>query len=99
MTNDLSHSHSQLLGFQINPLSHTPFSIKSSLHAHLHLSSFHVCLLLQTLSVNLQMHLQVSCKIMCLVSLILDIKVNTLTFMFFTMSRTHNLEYESLIIL
>ena len=36
---DLSHSHSQLLGFEINILSHTPLSI-IFLHSHLHLSSF-----------------------------------------------------------
>ena len=35
-SHDLSHSHSQLLGFQINPLSHPPLSI-NSLHSHLHL--------------------------------------------------------------
>ena len=81
MSHDLSHSHSQVLGFQTNPLSNIPLLI-NSLHSHLHLSSFHLCLLLQTLAVNLHMHLQVSCHIMCLVSLILDIKLNTLTFMF-----------------
>ena len=41
MSHDLSHSHSQVLGFQINPLSHIPLSI-NSLHSHLHLSSFHL---------------------------------------------------------
>ena len=35
----LSHSHSQLLGFQINPLSYTLLSI-NYLHSHLHLSLF-----------------------------------------------------------
>ena len=48
----LSHSHTQLLGFQISPLSHTPLSI-NSLHSHLHLSLFQHCLLLQTLAPNL----------------------------------------------
>ena len=43
---DLLHSHSQLLGFQTYPLSNTPLSI-NSLHSHLHLSSLHLCLLLQ----------------------------------------------------
>ena len=42
---DLSHSHSQLLGFQIYPLSHTPLSI-NYLHSHQHLSSFQRFLLL-----------------------------------------------------
>ena len=51
-SHDSSHSHSQLLGFQIDPLSHTPLSI-DSLHSHLYLSSFQLCLLLQTLASNL----------------------------------------------
>ena len=38
----------ELLGFQINPLSHTPLSI-NSLHPHIHLSLFLRCLLLQTI--------------------------------------------------
>ena len=29
MSHDLSHSHSQLLGFQINSLSHIPLSVNS----------------------------------------------------------------------
>ena len=80
MPHDLSHSQAQLLGFQINPLSHIPLSIKSSLHSHLHLPSFHICLLFQTAEVNLHTHLQVSCHIICIVSLILDIRLNTFTF-------------------
>ena len=96
MSHDLSHSHSQLLGFQINPLSHITFSI-NSLHSHLHLSSFHYFLSLQIFALNLHMDLQVSCHTMCLVSLILDIKLNTLTFMFLMISGTPNLAYESLI--
>ena len=96
MPHDLSHSHSQVLGFQINALSHIPLSI-NSLNSHLYLSSFHLFLLLQTLALILHMHLQVPCQIMCLVSLILDIKLNTLTFMFLTVSRTYNLAYGSLI--
>ena len=96
MPHDLSHSHSQLLGFQINPLSHVPLPI-NSLHSHLHLSSFHHCLLLQALALNPHMHLQVSCHIIYLISLILDIKLNTLTFMFLTTSGTSNLGYGSLI--
>ena len=34
-SHDLSHSHSKLLGLQINPLSHTPLSI-NSFHSHLY---------------------------------------------------------------
>ena len=60
MLHDLSHSHLQLLGLKIYPLSHTPLSI-DSLHSHLHLSLFHLCLLLQKIQFNLHMHLHVSC--------------------------------------
>ena len=70
-SHDLSHSHSQLLGFQINPLLHTPLSI-NYLHSQLHLSSFQRCLLLQTLLSSLHLHLHISCHSMCLVSLVLD---------------------------
>ena len=59
----LSHSHSQLLGFQIDPLSHAPLSINSLL-SYLNLSSFQRCLLLQTLSSNPHLHLHVSCHSM-----------------------------------
>ena len=40
-SHNLSHSNSQLLVFQINPLSHITLLI-NSLHSHLHLSSFHL---------------------------------------------------------
>ena len=66
---DLSHSHSRLLGLKINPLSHTPLSI-NSLHSHIHLSLFHHCLLLQIIFSDLHMHLHESCHFMCLVSLV-----------------------------
>ena len=75
MAHDLTHSQSQILGFQIYPLSHTPLSIKSSLHSHLHLSLFQICLLLQKAEVNLHTHLQVSCHIMFRVSFTLYIKL------------------------
>ena len=83
----LSHSHSQLPGFQKNPLSHIPLSI-NSLHSNLYLSLFQRCLLLKTLAPNLHSHLHVSCHSMCLVSLVIDIRLNTLTFKFFTTSGT-----------
>ena len=76
---DLQHSHSQLLGLQINPLSHTPLSI-NSLHSHLHLPSSQRCLLLQTLLLNLRLRLHVSCHSMRLASLVPDTRLNTLTF-------------------
>ena len=69
---DLLHSHSQLLGFQINPVLHRPLSI-NFLPSHLHLFSFHLCLFLQTLASNLHLHLRVSCHFMCLFSLVLII--------------------------
>ena len=98
MSHDLSHSQSQLLGFQINPLSHFSSSI-NSLHSHLHLPLFHLCLLLQALVSHLHLNLQVLCHSICLVSLVLDIRLNTLTFMFLIVSGTHNLSYGSLIVL
>ena len=67
MSHDLLNSQLQLLGFQTNPVSHSSLSRNSSLHSHLHLSSFHLCLLLQTLASNLHLHLQVSSHSMCFV--------------------------------
>ena len=46
MSHDLSHSQLQLLRFQINPLAHLCLSINYSLHSHIDLSLFHLCLLL-----------------------------------------------------
>ena len=97
-SHDLSHSHSQLLGFKINPLSHTPLSI-NSLHSHLHLSSFQCYLLLQTLASSQYLDLHFSCHSVCHVSLVLYIRLNTLTFKFFTTSGTQILAYGSLILL
>ena len=45
------------------------------------------------------MHLQVSCQFMCLVSLVLDIRLNTLTFKSFTVSGTQIFAYGSLMLL
>ena len=87
-------SHSHILGFQIKPVSHLPLSI-NSLHSHPHLSLFQCCLLLQTLASNL--HLHVSCQDTCLVSLILDIRLNTLIFMFLITSGMYNLACRLLI--
>ena len=80
-SHNLSHSHSKLLGLQIYPLSHTPLSI-NSLHSHRHLSSFQRCLLLQTLESSLHLHLHFSCYFMCLVSLVLGIRLDSLTLNF-----------------
>ena len=91
-------SHSQLLGFQINHLSHIPLSI-NSLHSHLHLFLFQRCLLFQTIASNLQLHLNVSCHSINLVSLVLDIKLNTLTFKFFTTSGAQVFTYGLLALL
>ena len=89
ISQDLSHSHSQLFGFQMNPLSHTPLSI-NSLHLYRHLSLFQRCLLLQTLGSSLYLHLQVSCYSICLVSLVVENRLRTLIFEFLTTSGTHN---------
>ena len=94
----LSHSHSQLLGFQINPLSQIPLST-DSLHSHLQLFLFHRCLLLETISSNLHLHLYFSCHFINLVSLVLDIRLNTLTFKFFIISGTQIFAYGLLILL
>ena len=72
---------SQLLRFQINPLSQLPLSI-NSLHSHLHLSLFYFRLLLQTFAFNVHLHLQVPCHPIYLVSLVLEIILNTLAFAF-----------------
>ena len=98
MSHDLSHSHSQLLGFQLNPLSHVPLSI-NSIHSHLHLSSFNPCLLLQILASSLHLHLHVLCHFMRLVSLVFDIRLNTFTFVSLIWSGTHILAYRSLTVL
>ena len=45
------------------------------------------------------MYLQVSCHFMSLVSLVLDIRLNTVTFKSFTVSGTEIFVYESLILL
>ena len=96
MPHDLSDSRSQLLGFQINLLSHILLSI-NSLHSHLHLHIFQHCLLLKTLASSRHVHLEVSCHSIYLVSLILDIRLNTLTFMLLITSGTHTIAYGSLI--
>ena len=57
MSNDLSHSQLQSLGFQINPLSHLTLSLNSSVHSNLQLSLFHLCLLLQIPESNLNLDL------------------------------------------
>ena len=100
ISQDLSHSHSQLLGFQINPLLHTSLSI-NSLHSHLHFSSFHCCFLLQIIPFNLHMHmhLHVSYHFIYLVSLVSCIKLNTVAFKFFIISGVQILAYGSLILL
>ena len=54
MSNDFSHLHSQLLGFQTDSLSPTPLSM-NSLHSHLHFPAMQRCLLLQTLESNLHL--------------------------------------------
>ena len=87
------HSHSQLLGFQINHLQHLPIST-NSLHLHLHFSLFQRCLLLRAFAFNLQIQLQVLCYSICLVSLVSDIRLNISKVMFSTTSRTHNIKVE-----
>ena len=79
------------------PLFHISLSINSLL-SHLHLSSFQRCLLLQKLTSNLHLHLHVSCHSICLVSLVLDIKLNTLTFRILPTSGTQSFAWGLLIL-
>ena len=65
----------------------------------MHLSSFHVCLLLQILASSVHLHLRVLCHFICLVSLVLENRLNTFTFMFLIWSGTHILAYGLLIVL
>ena len=60
---------------------------------------FQRCLLLKTLTSNLNLHLQVSCHSICLASLVLGIRLNTLIFMFLTKSGTQNFASGSLLLL
>ena len=85
-------------------ISHIPLSI-NSVHSHLNLSSFDLRLLLQTLASNLHLHFQrlllqtlasnlhlhfqVLCHSICLVLLVIDIRLNALTFMFLIMHMGH----------
>ena len=55
--------------------------------------------MLQIIPFNLHMHLHDLCHFIDLVSLVLDIKLNALTFNFFTISGTQIFAYESLILL
>ena len=80
----------------MNHLSQVLLSI-NSLNSHLHLVLFHLCLLLQTLAFNLHLHLQVLYYPIYFVSLVLHIRLNTLTFIPLTTSGKHNFEYGSLI--
>ena len=49
------------------------------------------------LASNQHLHVQISCHDTCLVSLILDIRLDTLIFMSLKISGTHNLEHGLLI--
>ena len=70
-----------------------------SLHVDLHLSSFHLCLSLQTLVSSLHLHLQAQYHFIYLVLVVLEIRINAFTFMFLQTSRKHNFTYGSLILL
>ena len=83
------YSHLQLLGLQTNLLSH--FLLTK--HSHLHLSLFHLCLLLQIIGFNLHTHLQLSCHFICSVLFFHDIRSNTFALTFLITFGTHTLEY------
>ena len=65
----------------------------------LHLSLFQRCSLLQTPVSNLHLDLHVSLYSMCHVSLVLGIRLKTLTFNLLTTSGTLNIAYRLLILL
>ena len=98
MSHDLSHFHLQLLRFQINPLSYIPLSV-NSLHSHLHLLFF------QRFYYYKHLHLIYVCIYtfhairIFLASLVLEISLNTLIFMFLTIPATHKCAYELLLLL
>ena len=81
--------------FIINPLSHIPLSI-NYLHSHCHLSLFHLCLLLQTLSSSVHICFYMFLATLCLVLLVLNIRLNTLRLIFLTI---HNFAYRILLIM
>ena len=80
-SHDLSHSHSQLLGFQINLLAENLYQSIFCIYTSIYLYS-NVVYYYKTFASNLYLHLHVSCHFTCLDSLDLEIKLNTLTFMF-----------------
>ena len=61
----------------------------------MHLSSFQRYLLLQALASTLHFYLHVSCNFLYIASFALDIRLNSLRFMFLTTSGIHILEYGS----
>ena len=65
------------------------------IYIHLHFNHFHLQIILS----NLHMHLQVSCHFICLISLVYDIRLNTLTFKYLTVSGTQIFAYELLMLL
>ena len=94
MSHKLSHPQSHTPELQIHPQSHLPLSI-NSLQSHMHFSLFQHLLSLQTLAFNLHSHLKIS----CLASVLLDIRLNTLIFMFLPTPRRYNFASGSLILL
>ena len=101
MSHDLSHSHSKILELQTkktkkkNSLSHMPLSINVLLY-QLHLLLLQCCLLLKTFASNLHIHFQVSCHSICIFLFVLEIRLNTLTFMFLTIRGTRRFPYGSI---
>ena len=78
-------------------LSHSQSHVNSDqLIQHIRIDIYHYsicCLKLLTLLSNLHLHLHNSCQAINLVPLARDIRWNTLIFIFFTISGTHNLTY------
>ena len=78
---------SHVVGFHIESFSQEPWSF-NLLHSHRHLSRFHFYFKINKLLFNPHLHSQDSCWTINLVLFIPDIKLNTFTFIFFTLFGT-----------
>ena len=94
----LLRSQTHLLGFHKHPFSQELQS-SNSLHSHWHLSRFHFCFQLHTLSFSPHLHSHESCWTRILISFIPDIKLDTFAFIFFTFFRTQTRACESSVVL
>ena len=101
MSHDLSQSHSKILELQKKKkkkkkffvtyaLVHKPFALPAAFIV------ITMLLLLKTFASNLHIHFQVSCHSICIFLFVLEIRLNTLTFMFLTIRGTRRFPYGSI---